>query len=389
MYKGITLLVVVIAGLSQAEVTIETVPVGNAGNTGEWAGSTHGGSGPDRWCGRVEYTYNIGEFEITAGQYVDFLNAAAKVGDPYGLYDSRMDWQRYPEYEGCSIQQYAVESRDDFFIYAVDDNRRDRPVNFISWGDAARFCNWMHNGQPQYALQSTEDGSYTLKGAMTDEELTAVTRNPDATWVIPTEDEWYKAAYHKNDGVTGNYYDYPTSSDSNPSMILSDPDQGNTATYGNVTIGSPYYRTEVGEHENSASPYGTFDQGGNVYEWTEAIVDDDDGPYRLRRGGSYGHLSGYGWGLHAAARFNGATPSTEISHVGFRLALVPEPSALTIFGICGLVLLRRSGGNCHGHRQDLGNEDHCEGHHPSSYFGGQERQPVTIDLLWSYASGKA
>ena len=32
----------------------------------------------------------------------------------------------------------------------------------------------------------------------------------DAKYWIPTENEWYKAAYHKNDGVTGNYFDYPT-----------------------------------------------------------------------------------------------------------------------------------------------------------------------------------
>jgi formylglycine-generating enzyme len=45
----------------------------------------------------------------------------------------------------------------------------------------------------------------------------AITRNADAKFWIPTENEWYKAAYHKNDGVTGNYWDYPTRSDSVPS----------------------------------------------------------------------------------------------------------------------------------------------------------------------------
>ena len=38
---------------------------------------------------------------------------------------------------------------------------------------------------------------------------------------LPTEDEWYKAAYHKNDGVTGNYYLYPTSSNAAPTVALS------------------------------------------------------------------------------------------------------------------------------------------------------------------------
>ena len=38
------------------------------------------------------------------------------------------------------------------------------------------------------------------------------------------------------------------------------------------TIGSPYYTTEVGEFENSESPYGTFDQGGNIWEWNETVI---------------------------------------------------------------------------------------------------------------------
>jgi formylglycine-generating enzyme required for sulfatase activity len=46
-------------------------------------------------------------------------------------------------------------------------------------------------------------------------------------------------------------------------------------------IGSPYYRMNVGEFENSDSPYGTFDQGGNIWEWNEAIF--SVGSYRCLR----------------------------------------------------------------------------------------------------------
>jgi formylglycine-generating enzyme required for sulfatase activity len=37
----------------------------------------------------------------------------------------------------------------------------DRPVNYVSWGDAARFANWLHNGQPSGAqdLTTTEEGA--------------------------------------------------------------------------------------------------------------------------------------------------------------------------------------------------------------------------------------
>ena len=73
-------------------------------------------------------------------------------------------------------------------------------------------------------------------------------RESDATWAISSEDEWYKAAYHKNDGVTGNYFDYPTSSDSVPGRDLNDA-SGNNANYrGNpYPIDSPYYTTVAGE----------------------------------------------------------------------------------------------------------------------------------------------
>ena len=93
-------------------------------------------------------------------------------------------------------------------------------------------------------------------------------------YVIPTEDEWYKAAYHKNDGVTGNYWLYPTQSNNVPSNDSINPDPGNNANFyqNGYTIGSPDYLTAVGEFENSDSAYGTFDQGGNVWEWNETLL---------------------------------------------------------------------------------------------------------------------
>jgi hypothetical protein len=153
--------------------------------------------------------------------------------------------------------------------------------------------NWLHNGQPTGAQDSTttEEGSYAIRGIgqTNDTQLEDVTREPDATWVIPTDNEWYKAAYHKNDGVTGNYWSLPTGADNGISNEIVDPDPGNHATcsggtFGDWALGPPYYRTEVGAHENSASPYGTFDQGGNVMEFTETAPESD---IRRMRGGSW------------------------------------------------------------------------------------------------------
>jgi sulfatase modifying factor 1 len=316
----------------RADVVVDTVPVGNPGNAGELSGAGAGGVGPNRICGAVGYVYDIGKFEITAGQYAQFLNAVAGV-DTYGLYSPSMGSNTY----GCKIQRSGTPGS---FTYSVAADWADRPVNFVSWGDAARFANWMHNGQPTGAQgpATTEDGAYLLNGALTDAELLAITREPDATWVIPSEDEWYKAAYHKNDGVTGNYFDYPTSTDSIPSNDLIDPDPGNNATFlsDDYTIGSPYFRTEVGAHENSGSPYGTFDQGGNVFEWNEAVLDD---AFRGLRGGSWIYEQSF---MLAARRDNQYfNPTIELNMIGFRVAQVPEPATLSLLAVGGLALLKR------------------------------------------------
>ncbi len=288
----------VLATQAQAEVVIQTVTVGNPGNAGD--------PQLDGTFGRVDYVYRIGKYEVTAGQYAAFLNAVAAT-DTHGLYDARM----WTHAHGCRIERTGSSGS---YTYSVAPDWANRPVNFVSFGDGLRLANWLHNGQPAgpQDLTTTEDGSYFLNGKVADHELEPIVREPDATWVMPSEDEWYKAAYHANDGVTldtprpprgsasragearsgvsrvtGNYFSYPTTSNIFPKHPLIDPDPGNNATYfhnGAYTIGPPYYRTEVGAHENSESPYGTFDQGGNVWEFNESIPLFDG---RGIRGGAY------------------------------------------------------------------------------------------------------
>ncbi|NQU76950.1 MAG: SUMF1/EgtB/PvdO family nonheme iron enzyme [Planctomycetes bacterium] len=300
--------------------SLEFVPVGNPGNAGELSGWAAGGYGPNVIAGAVDYTFSMGKFEVTAGQYTEFLNAVAKT-DTYGLYNTSMWSSTY----GCKIERSGNSGS---YTYSVASDWANRPVNYVSWGDAARFANWLTKGQPagEQGLATTEDGSYYLNGVTSDIALIAVTRKTVAQggrYYIPSEDEWYKAAYHKNDGVTGNYFDYTTSSNSMPSNDLLTPDGGNNANFyqGDYTIDGPYYRTEAGQFELSDSPYATFDQGGNVWEWTEAVL---YGAFRGMRGGSFGYDDVNS--LHAAGR-DLNLPAYEDDYIGFRVTAAPEPAS--------------------------------------------------------------
>lgn len=316
----VCVLVGVMAGTAVA-MSVETVPVGNPGNAPDTRYVPQG-------YGSVAYKYNIGKYEVTAGQYTEFLNAVAAT-DTYGLYMTSMAniW-------ACGISRSGSPGS---FQYSVEPGFVNRPVNIVSWGDAVRFANWLHNGQPtgMQDATTTEDGAYTLNGATTNAELLTVMRNAHWKWAITNEDEWYKAAYYNP--LTSSYYKYPTSNDSFVYRDLDDV-SGNNANYSGVLypIDSPYYTTVVGQFQNSGSPYGTFDQGGNVREWNEAVI----GSRRGVRGGTFGDTY---MSMLASSRESG-NPADELIFTGFRVVEVPEPSTavLLTFGVLGIVWPRRT-----------------------------------------------
>jgi formylglycine-generating enzyme len=325
------------SGAAMADISIEMVPVGDPGNAGQLSGAGAGGRGPDRICGAVDYQYNIGKYEVTAGQYTAFLNAVAGV-DTYELYNPQMFNTSF----GSGISRGGGGTVGNPYTFTVDPAFVNRPVNYVSWGDAARFTNWLTNGQlmePE-GSRTTETGSYALNGAMTEADLMAVARVPDsarvsgkAYYFIPTEDEWYKAAYYNPAATT--YFGYPTNSDTAPGTDMSDA-SGNNANY--APMYWQRYTTVVGNFRNSPSPYGTFDQGGNVSEWNEAIIGDS---YRGVHGGSFDPNDTFQITSKNRGDFYCTyEASAGYNNIGFRVSEIPEPVSMSIFALGGLAMIR-------------------------------------------------
>ena len=111
--------------------------VGNPGNVPDMRYNVN--QRPEGY-GAVNYAYRIGRFEVTAGQYCSFLNAVGAT-DTYGLYNTDMWYRDY----GCMIRRSGVSGS---YTYSVASDFANRPVTGVSWGNAARFANWVTNGQP-------------------------------------------------------------------------------------------------------------------------------------------------------------------------------------------------------------------------------------------------
>jgi formylglycine-generating enzyme required for sulfatase activity len=215
------------------------------------------------------------------------------------------------------------------YAYSAIAGREDMPVNNVTFYDALRFANWLHNGQPTGAqdASTTEGGAYTItaQGIMDD----SITRNAGATIFLVSEDEWYKAAYY--DALSSGYFYYPAGSDTQTTCATPGATP-NTANCKWAVAGL----TEVGSYTGSASPEGTFDQGGNVFEWNEALL---SGSYRGIRGGSFD----YSPDTLAASYRGGDVPHNGYSDIGFRVAMIPEPSTALLLatGLAGLAAAGR------------------------------------------------
>jgi formylglycine-generating enzyme required for sulfatase activity len=269
-------------------INMDFVTIGNAGNAGDTR------TGLDNYgyplanpygCGAVSYNYRIGKYEVTNAQWDIFTAAAgAPTGNP--------------------SEAYADSA---YFTGA------QQPTNQVSWYETAQFCNYLTSGNKSLgAYQLGTDGSITVNRA------SAISAYGTA-YVIPTEDEWYKAAYFKPNASGYSLY-------ANGLNTIPAADNGWNYDSGSYSIP---WDVSTGTQEQN----GTFNMMGNVWEWNETLI----GSHRGFRGGSC-----FSYGNYLASSYPYSTDPYGVSYViGFRVVEIPEPASMMILALGGLTLLGR------------------------------------------------
>ena len=280
-------------------VDIDFVDIGNAGNTADIIQLDPNGVNP----GAVAYNYSIGTFEVTVAQWTAVRSYDANVGSPSAFSGSQ-------------------------------------PTANASWYEAAKFANWLTSGdalQGAYTFSGTSGANNTFTGVDRDTALTTF----GTIYVLPSEDEWFKAAYLKSDG--SGYTTYATGN-STPDGIDSSGDTDYDSVFNDGFNNGAPLSVGGGTEENN----GTYDMGGNVWEWGESAFaggEPTGGESRVLRGGSWNRSSNL---LQSSSRFDELNPDFEYFTYGFRVAsvsVVPEPSSvgLLVIGAMGCMLRRKRG----------------------------------------------
>ena len=313
-------------------VTIDYVAVGNPGNPA----NTNG------W-GTVAEAFMISKLETTNAQYVEFLNKVDTAGtNPNGIYNSQMASDALGgitfNAAAAAGSKYAVKPGAPPSSPAGT-NYGAMPVDFVTWFSAARFANWLQNGQRADAA-SMERGSYQLDSQLSG---TIVARSPGSgsQVVLPSRDEWYKSAFYNGIGYTL----YPCNANNpmtNTVTNLTLPCAANFGGPDTPTVGP----INVGSYVNSPSAYGLYDIFGNIAEYSDTAGTLSDASRVQVFGGSWATP------VHDMMLWNSAappvfrSPTTATGQVGFRVAVVqavPEPDVAVALGavLGGLAACRR------------------------------------------------
>jgi len=260
-----------VVGFRPVVVISTFVNIGDAGNEGDMFG--------DGGCGGVAYEYKISAQEVSIAKF-----AASGAGDG----DENL-WN------------------DDSTTGSGRTLGPNAPAVNVSRYEAMRYCNWLTTGDTNIGYYSTSDGGTTYQANALSHDVYVAAYG--TTYFIPTQDEWYKAAYWTGSGYS--LYADGTSDTNNP------PTEGGSASgwnYNDVNPSPNYTRgTVLGTTEQN----GTVNMMGNVAEWME----DSAG---VIRGGSYVSIE---TSLRSSVRFHGYNPTFEHIHFGFRTVVVVPVSA--------------------------------------------------------------
>lgn len=223
--------------------------------------------------GTVNYEYRASRLEITTGQWVEFLNAFAPFADSPLNGHANAQW---PLHIGAGLGQ-TLPSGNRLLVVAPNvPNAAMLPIGGISWRDAARYCNWLHNDK-QVSLAAISTGAYDsttwgyneTTGRYTD----ARDRMLGAKFFLPSIDEYLKATHYDPNRFgpgQGGYWDYKNMSNQLPVPGL--PGNG-TTNAGYLPGGDPFaaWNIPLGAYTNQQSAFGLWDTSGGGKEWLESF----------------------------------------------------------------------------------------------------------------------
>ena len=277
--------------------SMEFVEIGSPGNADDTTGDP-------TTAGKVDYTYQMGKFEVSEDMIIKFNDSQA-------------------------------------LAITTDTRGTDKPATSVSWNEAARFVNWLNTSTGgteayQFTTSGVNDNIALWTSGDAGFDASNPFRNSLATYVLPSMDEWYKAAYY--DPVSMTYFDFPTGSDTDPTAVASGTTAG-TAVYDQSFAADPADITQAG----GLSPFGIMGLGGNVFEWEETTLDLTNGSGSSSRGVRGGFWF-FNSDLLSSSTRDSLNPAIESDFVGFRVAslsstaAVPEPGSFALFltGLAGL-----------------------------------------------------
>ncbi len=330
-----------------AQVTFDWTTVGNPGNAPDTLTMTKGAV-PDNTTGygSVGYTYQISKYDVTNAQYVQFLNAVDPAGsNTLRVYTTKMsDPNANPPglaYTGGIDRNPAAGIG---LKYSAKAGQENTPAIWINWASGARFVNWLANSQ---GSGSTESGVYDMSVFTGNSYATPPARANGATVFLPSEDEYYKAAYYDpTKSGTGGYWQYGTQSDTAPSSVApagtsnsanigagTDGQSAGTLASTMATTGSTFdsavnYLTAVGAYTAATSAYGLYDVEGLVYNWTEGTRTSFGNQLPIYRGGSWRYNEGASGAAYRNV-YSGAN-ATSYAWYGFRVASLPATITIDV-----------------------------------------------------------